>query len=572
MRLAALPISLVTILSALIASAQRPDHPTVGQTATIRGVVVTVNDKKPVSQALVSLDESHRSVTTNEKGEFVFTDVPFGTEVIIVKRNGFLCTSAHWPGPVCVKTVKVHAPDTRIELTMLPEAVVTGRVVDQAGMPIRNLALELLRRQITQGGHYAWPGLTAARTDADGVFRIVKIEPGTYLLHVPTAFDPPDVSPPPHSESGYSATYYPGVLNQKEAQPLVIHAGDEIKANLTVRRESVQPITLNSLWHFQVEPGSIGWAVSDSSGPVMVVPEPVKLSHSIHFLALPGDYNASFVLNPPNDPQSEPRPWPDGTSKPYHGSAKFTVRDRPVIIDDIPLQQSTNLSLRVHAQLTATEAQNTSPQSQLVILGGAVFELFGDNIQFNNQFVWGADRPASTFEFKDIPPGQYVLRAYGNASAYVASLTCGSVNLVREPLVIGPGIPACSIEAVIRDDLASLSIGLTPQARAQIGPPGTKLTAFALVPVDKPFDVPFSGSVSGDSAPDKVRIPPGSYIAFLFDGHNRAWREPEFQEQLKHLGTLVTLAPGDDKTLILDFKPELNSPDFSPEDLGHALR
>ncbi|HLJ29849.1 MAG TPA: hypothetical protein VKY85_24280 [Candidatus Angelobacter sp.] len=102
----------------------------------------------------------------------------------------------------------------------------------------------------------------------------------------------------------------------------------------------------------------------------------------------------------------------------------------------------------------------------------------------------------------------------------------------------------CSIEAVIRDDLASLSIRLAPQAGAQIAAHGTRLTHFALVPVNNPFDLPFSGSVSGNSKPVKVRIPPGPYIAFLFDGYKRAWREPAFQEQLKYLGTPVTLAPG----------------------------
>jgi hypothetical protein len=134
---------------------------------------------------------------------------------------------------------------------------------------------------------------------------------------------------------------------------------------------------------------------------------------------------------------------------------------------------------------------------------------------------------------------------------------------LREPLVIGLGVPACTIEAVIRDDLASLSIGLTPQAKAQMAVYGTTVTDFALIPSDNSLELPFSGGI-WTSESKKVQIPPGSYIAFLFDGRNPAWSEPEFQEQLKRQGSPVTLAPGDDKTLLLDFKPEFDSPNSGP--------
>ena len=92
---------------------------------------------------------------------------------------------------------------------------------------------------------------------------------------------------------------------------------------------------------------------------------------------------------------------------------------------------------------------------------------------------------------------------------------------------------------------------------------GTAVTDFALIPADDSYDLPFSGGV-WSSGPKKVRIPPGSYLAFLFDGHNPAWRESSFQERLKRQGTSVTLVPGDDKTILLDFKPEFDNPSFSP--------
>jgi hypothetical protein len=560
MKVAVSTIALLVMSSALVAPAQAPDQQPKEQSGTIRGVVFTADGKKPVSQALVSLAESHRLATTDEKGEFKFTDVPFGREVAAVKKDGYLCSARNGPLPTCVKSFEVYTPDTRVELSMLPEAIVAGRVVNQEGTPIRNLALLLLEKEISKEGLYTWRGLgaTNVRTDANGAFRISKLEPGSYLLLAPTAVDPPGDFPPPHPDHGYSSTYYPGVLDQKEAQPLAIHAGNEIKADLIIRRQRLQPITLNYRWEFQAEPqpGQFGTCESAPAGSRLLVGGPVEHSHSLRFLAPPGDYKLCFALESPTATQT-------GAPRPYYGSATFTVRDQPVTIDNIPVQQSTNVSFHINVQLTKSKAQaGVSSQPQPVSRAVVSFELWGEDGEYNYT-SWSTDNPAPTSEFKNVPPGRYVLRAFGNSSAYVASLTCGLLNLLREPLVIGLGVPACTIEAVIRDDLASLSIGLTPQAKAQMAVYGTTVTDFALIPSDNSLELPFSGGI-WTSESKKVQIPPGSYIAFLFDGRNPAWSEPEFQEQLKRQGSPVTLAPGDDKTLLLDFKPEFDSPNSGP--------
>ncbi|MGB6156669.1 MAG: carboxypeptidase-like regulatory domain-containing protein [Acidobacteriaceae bacterium] len=566
MRLAALPVLLVAIAPSLMASAQTDRELQAGQTGTIHGVVVTVNDKKRVPGAVISLAGSHGSVTADAKGEFAFTGVPVGTAVLVAKKKGFLCNSAQEPRPVCVKSVDIYMPDTRVELTMLPEAIVTGRVVDQDGAPIGNLALHLLEREVTREGTYAWRslGATMMKTDGNGAYGIAEIEPGSYRLYVPVAFDPPSDFPPDQPDDyGYSATWYPGVVQEKDAQALMVRAGDAITANLTLHRERVQPITLNYVWDLPVDPGPIGFGESDAMGGAMLAGGPIEHTHTFRFLAPPGDYKVSLMLNAPTDPQTgDPRAWPDSSTTAYYGSAEFTVRDQPVVVNNVAVRQPVDLALHVRAEFTRREGeQNAAAQSQV---RAASFELLGDNVEFNNEFEWRADQPVSAFEFKGTPPGRYILRASGNAHAYVASLTCGALNLLREPLVIGPGIRACSVEAVIRDDLASLSVGLTPEAEAQMAAFGTELTDFALIPVDDSMDLPFSGFATRNAEPHKVEVPPGSYVAFLFDGRSPAWREPAFQEKLRRLGTPVTLGPGDDKTVLLDFKPEFDSPKTTP--------
>lgn len=322
-----------------------------------------------------------------------------------------------------------------------------------------------------------------------------------------------------------------------------------------------------------MESGNPAWGLS-SFGNQDYLTSMWDDTHRLIRLYVPtGNYKIGFAIYPPTDPKNgELLPWPNGTKQPYSGSVEFTVKDQPVALTGIPSQQPITIHLHIRAKLTQQEKRKAAlSQYEAYRAPQASFELSDGQVQFNNRVFWQADRGPSDLEFKDIPPGRYTVAISAFQGAYVASFTCGGINLLREPLLVGPGVPICSIEAVVRDDSASLEVGFTPQAIAQMTAANVTVTDLALIPVENLLDLPYSAGVWRGSEPKKVTIPPGTYLAFLFDGRAIAWRDPEMRKQLMSLGTLVTLAPGDSKPLLLDWRPELNASEATIVAHGRVL-
>lgn len=286
-----------------------------------------------------------------------------------------------------------------------------------------------------------------------------------------------------------------------------------------------------------------------------------------------GNYKIGFAIYPPTDPKNgELLPWPNGTKQPYSGSVEFTVKDQPVALTGIPSQQPITIPLHIRAELTQQEKRKAAlSQYEAYRAPQASFELSDGQVQFNNRVFWQADRGPSDLEFKDIPPGRYTRCDFSVSGRLRCILHVRRHQPASRASPGGPGVPICSIEAVVRDDSASLEVGFTPQAIAQMTAANVTVTDLALIPVENLLDLPYSAGVWRGSEPKKVTIPPGTYLAFLFDGRAIAWRDPEMRKQLMSLGMLVTLAPGDSKPLLLDWRPELNASEATVVAHGRVL-
>ena len=564
MKLAALLVALLALFSVPIASAQTPHRSVAVRTGTVSGVVVALDGHKPIPQALVTLSSQvrgaptvQRTMRTDDQGAFAFTGVPDDFNWISVEKEGFLCPVGHGLPAKC--QTSAH-PGRLLALTMLPEATITGQVVDQEGKPIPNLELDLIRRGADgEDGLYYWmtEHLRDLRTDADGVFRISKLEPGVYALHVPAAYDPPMWERDEKGSSqfhlphfGYADTYYPGVLDWKKAEPLIVRAGGAITANFTVRSAPIQAVTLHYRGDFRAE----SFSVSDSTGSAALYEDAVSRPGSVRILAPPGDYKARLTLYAAGNP--------DRSVPPHFVSMPFTVRNRPVVINNVPVQPWVKIDLPVHVRVELAGSKDF-PQAPYIAPAGISLELqadgdglggFGPTLRLDQV----AAKPESHVEFKGVTPGRYIFRLSGDG-VYLASLRCGSLDLLRKPLVLRSGIPPCTVEAVLRDDFASIAVGLGPAAQATLG--DLQSAAFALIPLDEPCEYPVFGAVyklGRRPEPRKHQIPPGTYAAVLFYGRHLAWREPGFRKRLARLGTRVTLAPGESVTLPLNFSPAFN--------------
>ncbi len=565
--LAFLSIMFLLLLSVATAPAQTD------ASMTIRGVVVSTADQKPIPDVSVSLVEAHRTAMTNVRGQFEFKDVSGeAQDLVVAKKAGFLCAFQGWPAPHCIQSlsnvpfddVDMKDPNRimiRVTLTMMPEAIITGRIANPAGIPVKDLHLALLVRNV-QDGRYVWGvlGSTFRTTDADGKFRIGGLAPGTYLMRTTSAVDPLDSRY--DADHGYAATWYPGVTRQDNAQPLVLAAGQSLTANLSVTNEKFQLITLSWARNQPGSLGSIGMGLS-GNGPEDYLNPIWDQARQLYRLYAPaGRYKVTFTLYPPSEPgAANPGAWPDGSKEPYFGSAELSVEDQPVTLTGIPSQQPINIPIHIAAQLTQQDKVKATLRSYEVYRPPKIYFQFRENESgFNPQTLWDANAPESELVFKKVMPGVYAVEGspLHGSDAYVASLTCGGTNLLRDPLVVGPGTPACGIEAVVRDDLASLTVDLTPEALAGMKADQVPVSVLALIPVDNPMRIPMSCFAGPSNEARNLRIPPGTWLAVIFDGRSLAWREPAVWEKLMSLGKVFTIAPGQSETVQLNRSPELN--------------
>jgi hypothetical protein len=418
------------------------------QSGTIHGVVLSNVDQKPIPGVLVTLMNSHRTISTDDKGQFIFSSVAAGSEFVAAKKPGFLCLLMRSrQQPHCHENVDVQAGDIQVTLTMVPQALVSGRIVDQTGKPVEELHLNLMQKEDLDG-HSTWRviGQSLTKTNDEGAFRIENLEAGSYLLQTLNTVDPQEGRE--DADHGYVATYFPGTPNLSDAKPIVVHAGEELKADLTVTHEKFQLVSVSYAWDHPWTPGNPGWGLAGFGNQDYLHSMWDETHRLIRLYAPAGDYKIGFSIYPPTDPKNgEPMPWPDGSKLPYMGSAEFTVKDQPVALTGIPSQQPATIALHVRAKFTQQEKRKAAvSQNDAYHLPEATFTLSGGQVQFNNRFSWRSDRGPSDFQFKDIPPGRYDIQGASFQDAYIASFTCGNINLMSEPLVIGPGIPPCSIE------------------------------------------------------------------------------------------------------------------------------
>lgn len=176
---------------AISAQAQTPpgQKPAVG-TGIIAGRVLEADSTRGVEEALVTLSGEgiDRRVMVDERGRFVFANLPAGSFSIDSEQFGYLRGSYGRTRP--------NGPATRVQLTdgqrlldatisMWRSASITGRVVDDAGEPIARITVNALVRRV-QGGRVTLDpsGQVSAGTDDRGVYRISGLVPGNYAVAV----------------------------------------------------------------------------------------------------------------------------------------------------------------------------------------------------------------------------------------------------------------------------------------------------------------------------------------------------------------------------------------------------
>src|SRR5262249_23617446 len=112
-----------------------------------------------------------------------------------------------------------HLRDVQIQL--MPTAVITGRIYDEAHQPLRGADVQAFRYQYRDGVRVLVT-LNQASSNDRGDYRLYNLQPGAYYIRA---------TPPTNTlQASLAPVYYPGVIDSRDAAPVTVTSGGEAAA------------------------------------------------------------------------------------------------------------------------------------------------------------------------------------------------------------------------------------------------------------------------------------------------------------------------------------------------------
>ncbi len=185
-----LPVMLLCVASTPAVS-QVPSAPQAGDAGSFRiaGVVESKIDGHPLAGARVMIRDTRNprrfgSIVTSEDGKFAFSAIPAGKYSLGGSKRGFVSSAYDQHDQFSTAIVTGAGVDTEsLVLKLAPGATITGKVLDEAGEPVRSAQVSLYVQTHDEGVDQVRQ-FRSGETDDQGVYEMSKLVPGTYFLSV----------------------------------------------------------------------------------------------------------------------------------------------------------------------------------------------------------------------------------------------------------------------------------------------------------------------------------------------------------------------------------------------------
>jgi hypothetical protein len=179
--------------------AQTPPQPD-PSSGMIVGQVVDADSGKPVGGAIASISGLRvpagggampappTRVITSSDGRFVFRDLPKGSFGITASKPGYTegAYGRRRAGGAAQQLPLAEGERTAdVVIRVWKHGSITGTVVDEAGEPLINAMVRAYRRGMTMGTRY-FQIASMTVTDDRGMYRLIELQPGEYIVAVVT--------------------------------------------------------------------------------------------------------------------------------------------------------------------------------------------------------------------------------------------------------------------------------------------------------------------------------------------------------------------------------------------------
>lgn len=182
-----LPLALFAIALAAQQAGQVP------ATALVTGRVIDASGA-PIATAIVSANGAGLAaaaqparVLTDSDGRYFFNNLAVGSYTITATKPGWLAGGfgkLWWGGATVPVELTANERRGNVDLTLWKNAVISGRIVDEAGEPMVHVDVRVVQTRFVAGRRQSSFGARAL-TDDRGIFRFSSLTPGDYLIVVP---------------------------------------------------------------------------------------------------------------------------------------------------------------------------------------------------------------------------------------------------------------------------------------------------------------------------------------------------------------------------------------------------
>ena len=270
---------------------------------TIRGRVIGP-DGLTLVHARVQLESSERlfspdSTQADADGSYAFRDVSPGRYRISVLMPGYRQVVPGQRTPFDrgdLVTMGADRAEVRVDVVMRRGEAIVGRVVDEFGDPVENVAVTAAAIRVIAGRRQLVGAPRTAiraggRTDDRGRYRIAGVFPGEFVVAATVGQLEP--APPTIDLPGYSRTFYPATLAASEAATVEVSDGqDRLNVDVTLVRGGTARVA-GRVIGAAGEPAAATVALSPSfrSGDVTVGARLTKADGTFSFADVPpGEY------------------------------------------------------------------------------------------------------------------------------------------------------------------------------------------------------------------------------------------------------------------------------------------
>jgi hypothetical protein len=496
--------------------------------SNIQGTVVNSVTHEPIGHALVSSPDNRFAMMTDDQGHFEFVlpqsisfDVngtqkssdffpPNRPDRLRARKPGFLADDdAFQSGPV-------PSEQKEVTLSLTPESLIIGQFVlpDDSD----RTSIQLYHRAI-QEGRARWLPDGNAFTKLNGEFRFAGLKAGKYKLVSRELLDrDPSTYDPRGQLYGYPPVYFPPAIDLAGAETIDLSVGSTFQVSLSAVRKP----------YYQVKV------------PVANFPEGTGVRVIVTAQGRP---SPGFSLGYNQQEHRIEGLLPDGMytleisnygSPAWNGIANITVKGTALQGAPITMVTAGSIAINVKEEFTsgtsATTTWNTNGRSFQVKGPRRYLNLtLSPADDFDSENTASPDPPSGPGDealvISRVLPGAYWVQVYSSIG-FPTSITCGGIDLLNHPLVVGIGASVPPIEITMRDDWA--------QFEAKVESPNSSLILSALENGSSAWAylVPLPDSagqfqlvpMSLNEESESPQIAPGDYRILVFDH-----RQPELE-------------------------------------------